>query len=224
MSAERSRWRLRGLYAITPEEGETDRLLERVAACLSGGAGALQYRAKSSTASSRLAQARALAALCRSHAVPFIVNDSLELALEIGADGLHLGRDDGDVAEARKRFAGLLGVSCYDELERARAAVAAGADYVAFGSVFASATKPAAVHAPLALLREAKRTLGRPIVAIGGITARNARAAIDAGADMVAVISAVFDAPDVGAAARRIARLFDNDEANDDVRAQPRAL
>jgi thiamine-phosphate pyrophosphorylase len=225
MSAERgARWKLRGLYAITPEERDTDRLCERVAACLAGGAAALQYRAKTLHRDLQLAQARALADLCRSHDVPFIVNDSLDLALAVDADGLHVGRDDSGIAAVRSRFAGLVGVSCYDRPERARHAAEAGADYVAIGSVFASATKPGAVRAPLALLAEAKRCANRPVVAIGGITAGNASAAIAAGADMVAVISAVFAAPDVRAAARSIAVLFNTHEGKNDVRAQPRAL
>jgi len=225
MDVEPPRRRLRGLYAITPEASDFDRLRDAVDACLSGGAAALQFRAKTLTPASRLAQARSLASLCRSHGVPFIVNDSLEVALESGADGLHMGREDGSVAEARKRFAGLLGVSCYDDLERARAAADGGADYVAFGSVFASSTKPGAVRAPLALLAAASGARTMAGVAIGGITPQNAAEAIAAGADMVAVISAVFDAPDVRAATRSIANLFDHhDGPRNDVRAQPRAL
>jgi thiamine-phosphate pyrophosphorylase len=158
--------------------------------------------------------------------VPFIVNDSVELALEVDADGVHLGREDGDPRAARQRLGErLIGVSCYDEVPRAGDAARAGADYVAIGSVFPSATKPIAVRAPLALLGEAGRLASLPVVAIGGITADNAPEAIAAGADMVAVISAVFDATDIRAAARSIARLFDDSrEEGDDVRTQPRAV
>ena len=118
---------------------------------LAGGAALLQYRNKSLPYPAKLRQANALAVLCRARGVPFIVNDDIALALECGADGAHLGREDGDLAVARERLRGrLLGVSCYDSLAQARAAVAAGADYVAFGSVYASPTKPAAVRAPLA--------------------------------------------------------------------------
>ena len=218
--------RLRGLYAVTPEEADTERLVERVAACLAGGAALVQYRAKSLAFDARLEQARRLGALCRAQGVAFIVNDSVELARLAGADGVHLGRDDGEVRAARSALgAGLVGVSCYDDPLRARAAAAEGADYVAIGSLFVSATKPGAVRAPLAALAEARRLSGLPVAAIGGITAANAPTAIAAGADMLAVISAIFDAADVQAAARSIARLFDaNPSGAEDVRAQPRAV
>jgi len=223
MSAEPRAWRLRGLYAITPEEPDTDLLERKVRACLDGGAAAVQYRAKTLSKALRAEQAGRLAALCRSRGIPFIVNDDVELAIASGADGVHLGRDDGDVRMAREALGGrLLGVSCYDQPARARAAAAAGADHVAIGSVFMSATKPGAVRAPLALIGEAKRVAALPVVAIGGITEANAGQAIDAGADMVAVISAVFDAADVEAAARAIAEKFNEEPGN--ARAQSRAV
>jgi thiamine-phosphate pyrophosphorylase len=139
-----------------------------------------------------------------------IVNDSVALAREVAADGVHLGREDGDVAAARRALgpAAVIGVSCYDELQRARDARAAGADYVAFGSFFPSPTKPGAVRASLDLLRQARRELDLALVAIGGIGAQNAAGLIDAGADALAVVSALFDATDVEAQARRISRLF----------------
>lgn len=196
---------LRGLYAVTPETLPAADLLAKVAQALAGGIAALQYRRKARTDA---AEARALAALCRAQGVPFIVNDDLELALAAGADGVHLGKDDGDIAAARARWRGrLLGVSCYDSLERARAAVAAGADHVAFGSVFASPTKPAAVRAPLSLFAGAK-ALGVPLVAIGGVTLENAPQAYAAGADALAVITDLFDAPDVAARARAYGKLL----------------
>jgi thiamine-phosphate pyrophosphorylase len=223
MSAERPRARLRGLYAITPEDADTERLVRNVRACLDGGAALVQYRAKTLSEALRSEQAGRLAALCRARGVPLIVNDDVALALGCGADGVHLGRDDGDVERARRALGPrLLGVSCYDQPQRARDAARAGADYVAVGSVFASGTKPGAVRAPLALLAEAKRASGLPVVAIGGITADNAPRAMEAGADMVAVISAVFDATDIEAAARAIAQCFSNGARN--VRAQPRAV
>ena len=142
--------------------------------------------------------------------MPFIVNDDIDLALAVGADGLHLGRDDGDIAAARARLGKdrLIGASCYDQLELGVAAFNQGADYAAFGSAFPSSTKPVAVRAPLRLYREAKVRLKLPIVAIGGITADNADLLIDAGVDAVAVISALFDAPDIEAVARRFSSLF----------------
>ena len=218
--------RLRGLYAVTPETRDTRRLVALVESALAGGAALVQYRAKSATPALALEQARALVAVCSAARVPLIVNDSVELALAAGADGVHLGREDIDPGRARARMpGGLIGVSCYADSSRARDAADALADYVAIGSVFPSSTKPSAVRAPLELLRAAKHASSLPVVAIGGITLANARRAIDAGADMVAVISAVFDAPDVEGAAREFARLFDGSiSGSDDVRTQPRAL
>jgi thiamine-phosphate pyrophosphorylase len=190
--------KLRGLYAITPPRAD----LARIRAALEGGVSLLQYRSKERNA----ADARAVLQLARGFGVPVIVNDDLELALEIGADGAHLGRDDGDLRAARSKLPGrILGASCYDDLDLARAAVRAGADYVAFGSVFASPTKPQAVRAPLSLFNA---DLGVPKAAIGGITLGNARAVIGAGADLLAVISDLFDAPDVRLRASEYGRLF----------------
>ena len=225
MTGEARAPRLRGLYAITPEEPDTRKLLDKVAAAIAGGAAAVQYRAKNLPEDIRLAQATHLAGICRAAGVALIVNDSAQLARAVGADGIHLGRDDGEVAHARRLLGrSLVGVSCYDAIDRVRAAAAAGADYVAIGSVFPSSTKPGAVRAPLALLAEARRASGLPVVAIGGITAANAVEAIAAGADMVAVISAVFDARDVEASARAISSLFTRIQGESDVRAQPRAV
>src|SRR5262249_5338269 len=149
-------------------------------------------------------------ALCRAAGVPLVVNDDLDLARSLGADGVHLGREDAAIAEARAQLGPgrILGASCYDRIDLALAARRAGADYVAFGSAFPSATKPGAVRAPLALYREAKARVDVPIVAIGGITRGNARSLIDAGADAVAVISALFDAPDIERCARDLAEMF----------------
>lgn len=226
MGSEADRARLRGLYAITPETSDTAWLIARVEECLEGGAALIQYRAKQAAPDLALEQARGLAGLCRAHRVALVVNDSVELALAAGAAGVHLGRDDLDVRRARAAFpAGLIGVSCYDEPARALAGARAGADYVAIGSVFASPTKPGAHRAALDNLAAAKRISGLPVAAIGGITLENATLAIAAGADMVAVISALFGARDVRAAARSFARLFDTAvTGNDHVRTQPRAL
>jgi thiamine-phosphate pyrophosphorylase len=206
--------RLAGLYAITPDSQDSGWLLERVRAalhaCAPRGWAALQYRNKLAPAARREHEARALAALCREYGVPLIVNDDIELALAAGADGVHLGRGDGDLASARARIGDrLLGASCYNDLGAARRAISAGADYVAFGSVFPSRTKPEAVRAPLALFRQA-RVLGVPLAAIGGITIENAADVIRAGADCIAVISALFDAPDVSERARAFTTLFAN--------------
>lgn len=202
--------RISGLYAVTPDIADTPDLLARVGAALAGGARLLQYRNKAGGAALRLNQARALLELCRNYRVPLIINDDLDLAAALDADGLHLGSGDGALAAARARLGSgkLLGASCYNRLENALAAVSDGADYVAFGSFFPSSVKPGAVHAPLALLQEAKRRLPLPVVAIGGITPANAPPLIAAGADGVAVISALFGAPDICAAARHFDALF----------------
>ncbi len=204
--------RLAGLYAITPDSSDSHALIECVREAMNGSApqcwAALQYRNKRAGAAQRAAEARALGKLCAEHGVPLIVNDDVELALVASADGVHLGAGDGDLGAARGRVGSrLLGASCYGSLEAARSAVSAGADYVAFGSVFPSPTKPAALRAPLALFAQA-RSLGVPLVAIGGITLENATEVIRAGADCIAVISALFDAPDVAARARAFTDLF----------------
>jgi thiamine-phosphate pyrophosphorylase len=203
-------WRLAGLYAVTPDLADTRDLVARVSAALEGGACAIQYRNKAADPALRLAQASALAHVHASRGGLFIVNDDAALAMAVDADGVHVGADDGSIAAAREQVGPdrIVGVSCYDDFARAEAAVAAGADYVAFGSFFASATKPGARRADIGLLGRAK-ALGVPIVAIGGITADNARELARAGADAVAVISAAFDVPDVNAAARAIVRLFE---------------
>ena len=202
--------RVAGLYAVTPDESDTRSLFAGVEAALAGGARAVQYRHKSADAGLQLAQGRALLDLCRRHQRPLIINDHLDLALELDADGLHLGAEDGDLAGARARLGKgkILGASCYNRLETALEAEQAGATYVAFGSFFPSTVKPGAVRAPLSLLGAARERLSVPIVAIGGITLANAPRLIKAGADGLAVISAVFGAPDVEAAARDFTALF----------------
>lgn len=205
-----SSWPRRGVYAITPDDADDARLLARVDTVLGAGAAWLQYRNKLADEPTRERQARALLALCRGRQVPLIVNDDWRLAARIGADGAHLGEDDGDIAAARAVLGAdaILGVSCYDQGGLARAAVAAGADYVAFGAFFPSPTKPNARRAAPQLLRDAA-DLNVPRVAIGGITPDNAPALVAAGADLLAVISGVFDAPDPAAATRAYVACFD---------------
>jgi thiamine-phosphate pyrophosphorylase len=205
---------LRGLYAVTPDGIETAMLLELVDAAIAGGADVIQYRDKGASGARRLEVGRALLALCRGRRVPLIVNDHLELALAIGADGVHVGSSDGDVENARTRLGEgpILGASCYADLARATTSVAAGCDYVAFGSVFSSQIKPGAVNAPLALFREFKAGAPScPAVGIGGINAKNIGALIAAGADAAASIQGVFDPPQrdaVFANARRLSLPF----------------
>jgi thiamine-phosphate pyrophosphorylase len=193
--------KLRGLYAVTPEGEDVER---KVRLALEGGIALLQYRSKRRNR----AQAAAVVRLAHEFGVPVIINDDVQLALELGAGGAHLGRDDGDLGRARARLGRrILGASCYNDLALARAAVATGADYVAFGSMFASPTKPQALRAPLALFGGAK-TLGVPLAAIGGITLENAPQLIAAGADLLAVISDLFDARDIRARAAAYGKLF----------------
>jgi thiamine-phosphate pyrophosphorylase len=212
MSTDAARRRIVGLYAIADTAYlDDDALPQAVAAVIEGGARVIQYRDKTHDVTRRTRQALMLAALCRQHGVPFLINDDVALAADIHADGVHLGRGDATLAEARARLGAqaIVGVSCYNELERALAAEAAGADYVAFGSFFASRTKPGTVRADLGLLRSARARLHLPLVAIGGITPENGAILIQAGADALAVIEGVFAQPDVRAAAARYARLFD---------------
>ncbi|MDO9385911.1 MAG: thiamine phosphate synthase [Thiobacillus sp.] len=202
-----------GVYAITPETADTGYLLVQVEAALAGGVAAVQYRDKSGDVARRHEQASELVALCRQFGVPLIVNDDLRLADLCDADGIHLGRDDASLREARIILgkSKLIGASCYQSLELALAAQTAGADYVAFGSFFASPTKPAAGRAGFDLLREAAPRIHIPLVAIGGITLENAPQLLDAGADSLAVLSALFDTPDTRAAARALNHLFETE-------------
>ena len=202
----------RGLYAITdtlllPDQ---QRLIVAVEQAILGGARLIQYRDKSTDADRRLTQAQALHALCRRYEIPLIINDDVELAAQVGAAGVHIGRGDPDLTTARACLGetALIGVSCYDRLDLARAAERAGADYVAFGAFFPSPTKPTEVRASLELLREGRAVLHVPIVAIGGITSDNAPLLLEAGADALAVVSGVFGQPDIQTAARRYAALF----------------
>lgn len=201
----------RGLYAITPDLGwPLPQLLDAVRTVIKGGARTVQYRTKLNDPARREAQATELLALCRRHACPLIINDDVLLARRIGADGVHIGKDDGAVATARKLLGPnkIIGVSCYNALTIAREQALAGADYLAFGSFFPSATKPRAVRADTALLRQAQ-ALNRPMVAIGGISPENAQALIDAGAHAVATINALFLDSEPGRQAERFAALFD---------------
>ena len=196
-----------GLYAIT--DGPRPDFHAAVEAALTGGASVLQYRDKTRDHVRRLAEACWLAEACAARSVPMIVNDDIALAAECGATGVHLGADDPALALARKRLGAnaIIGISCYDSIERARLAVAGGASYVAFGAFFSSSTKPSARQAGIGLLHQSA-DLGVPRVAIGGITPDNAHLLIEAGADCVAVISALFGTTDIRASAERFSGLF----------------
>lgn len=202
---------MRGLYAITRDNVVANATLyNEVEQALLGGAAIIQYRDKRSVAAQRVKIARRLLELCRAHDALFIVNDDIALAKMVDADGVHIGRDDTPLSQARAGVGNdkLVGVSCYNSVELACKAADGGADYVAFGCFFASVNKPGAARASLAVLRAARRRITLPIVAIGGITADNGAPLIDAGADMLAAIEAVFGQSDVTAAAMKISALF----------------
>lgn len=206
-----ARWQ-RGLYFVTPELTDTAVLLALVEQALAGGAVLLQYRNKSSDSDLRRAQATALREIACTHCVPLIINDDVDLAHAVAADGVHLGRTDVDIATARGALGpeAIIGASCYASIECAREATAAGANYVAFGAMFASPTKPHAPRAPLTLFEETA-ALGIPRVAIGGINLDNAPSVVGAGADLIAVITAISEAGDPHGVAERFAALFAKD-------------
>ncbi len=201
---------IKGLYAVTPDTLFTELLCQQVTAALEGGVSMVQYRNKVADAGLRLLQATALLALCRSFNVPLIINDHLDLCAQIDADGLHIGATDCDLSAARRLLGDrkILGASCYNRLDLAIKAEAAGASYAAFGACFSSDTKPNAVNAPLSLFAEAKQKITIPLVAIGGITLENAPHVIGAGASAIAVVSALFGADDIKAVSQQFTHLF----------------
>ena len=199
--------KLSGLYAITTP---SENLPQQVEAAIAGGARVIQYRDKSSDQPLRLEQAQQLSLICRAAKIPLIINDDVELAARVSAAGVHLGRDDIALFNARRDLGGdaIIGISCYNDLDLALQAQRQGADYIAFGSFFDSPTKPLAVRADSSLLQRAQQELQIPVVAIGGITQENGKILIEAGADMLAVISALFAQADVEQASRSFAQLF----------------
>lgn len=200
----------RGVYLITPDEPDTARLLARTAPLLAAGATWLQYRNKTASDALRREQATALQALCAAHGVPLIVNDDPALAQAIGAAGVHLGGTDGDIGAARSLLGpdAIIGASCYDQLANAERAVAAGASYVAFGAFFPTTTKVTSSRAHPDLLRQSA-ALGVPRVAIGGLSPDNIGPIIDAGADLLAVVSGIYAAQDPVATQRAYLARFD---------------
>lgn len=202
---------LSGLYAITDSDLIVEeKLIDIVEQAIVGGARIIQYRDKSQNATKRLEQAQNLKMLCRRYAIPLIINDDITLAQVVGADGVHLGKEDGSIATARRLLGNeaIIGISCYNQLVLAQQAIAAGATYIAFGRFFDSTTKPDAVLASVELLRTARQLTDKPIVAIGGITAENGKVLITAGADCLAVIGGLFGQRDVKIAARQFSQLF----------------
>ncbi len=215
---------LRGIYLITPDLQDTQQLLAVTADALQGGVALLQYRNKSACGERRSEQAGALLELCRSSRVPLVINDDLDLAVSLGADGVHLGGDDRSVSAARQAFgeAALIGASCYASLDRARQAQGNGASYIAFGTFATSPTKPLAARADTALLTRA-RALTLPVVAIGGITPSIAPSLVAAGADLLAVISAVYASSKPADAVRALRNAFP-EHRGDTLEHQSRAV
>ncbi|MEO1881271.1 MAG: thiamine phosphate synthase [Methylococcales bacterium] len=198
----------RGLYAITQTEGKSaETILQEVSSAIQGGVHVIQYRNKQNTDVFTLA--KALQSLCNRHKIPFIINDDVELAASVKADGVHLGRHDGSIARARKQLGAkaIIGQSCYDDVELAKKAQSEGADYVAFGRFFPSNSKPLALPAHQETLLLAKKTIQVPIVAIGGILPENGQALLASGADVLAVIGGIFD-HDPASSARHYQKLF----------------
>ena len=202
---------MQGLYLVTPDWDDTEALLARTAAALAGGVALLQYRHKTAAPAQRREQAAALLALCRRHGVPFIVNDHVELCLELGADGVHVGGLDSSVAQARAALGPdrIVGASCYGELPRALDAARDGASYVAFGGFYPSRVKRYAVTTPPAIVAHARAELSLPCVVIGGMTPQNAAPLVAYGAQMVAAISSVYLADDAAEAVRAFNLLFE---------------
>ncbi|MBA3581614.1 MAG: thiamine phosphate synthase [Gammaproteobacteria bacterium] len=211
MSNWQSRYRLSGVYAITDANLiPSSHLASAVEDAILGGAQIIQYRNKTGSTAERFREAEALQYLCQRYAVPLIINDDVELARSCRADGVHLGDEDTDPRRARDKLGDdvIIGVSCYHSLDKALIAQRSGANYVAFGSFFPSRTKPNAVAASIDLLQMAKQTLAIPICAIGGISADNATTLLPSGVDMLAVVSAIFDQPDIQEATRQLALLL----------------
>ena len=203
--------RLQGLYAITDEklipEAHFSSIVDQA---LQGGTRIIQYRDKSNSRQKRLEQAMLLTKLCKQYQALCIINDDVELAAAVNADGVHLGKDDVRLAEARNRLGenAIIGISCYNDISLAINAKKNGADYVAFGAMFSSPTKPEAVNAPLELITQAKQQLDIPVCTIGGINADNASRLVSQGADMIAVISTLFAADSIKKTAQQLASCF----------------
>ncbi|MCC2961755.1 thiamine phosphate synthase [Massilia sp. IC2-278] len=201
---------MRGLYLVTPNWNDTDRLLAATEAALRGGAALVQYRHKDADAVLRIEQATALLALCRRHGTPLVINDHVDLCMHLDADGVHVGGTDIAVDHARRLLGAdkIVGASCYGELALARAAQAAGASYAAFGGFYPSPVKKYTFVTAPALLTEARAELALPLVVIGGMTPQNAAPLVARGADMVAAITGVYGEADPESAARRFSMLF----------------
>ena len=201
---------LRGLYIVTPDWDDTDKLVTATEQAIEGGASLVQYRHKTAAPELRKEQATALLQLCRRYAIPCIMNDSLDLCRELDADGIHVGGTDAAIAEVRAALGAgkIVGASCYGSLQLAHDAYAAGATYVAFGGFYPSKVKQYTFKTAPEIVAQSKREIDLPVVVIGGMTQDNCLPLLAQGADMVAAISSVYAMDDVTAAARRFVDLF----------------
>lgn len=204
------RHNIKGLYAITDSALLTGRLIEAVMAALQGGARIVQYRDKSDDHVRRLTEATALRKLCQAHGARLLINDDVALAIACGADGVHLGQGDLALAEARRQLgsSAIIGITCHDSLDLAAAAEAGGADYLAFGAMHLSSSKPGARRCPPDILTRARACFRLPLVAIGGITPDNAGDIRRAGADAIAVIAGLWQADDIRRRAQHFLQEF----------------
>ncbi len=207
---------LHGLYAITDPALMQDKLIEKTQLAIKGGINILQYRNKTAPLEQQESEAKMLANMCHENNVLFIINDNVELALKVNADGVHLGQKDTDTTQARKQLGEnkIIGVTCHNKIDFAVTAQQQGADYVAFGRFYTSLTKPDAPQAELALLNEARKIISIPLVAIGGITHDTALPLLQNGADMLAVVQGVFAQEDILAATRQFVKIIDSPDAS----------
>jgi len=201
---------IKGLYAITPDSADLNTLIQKTQWAIEGGAFMVQYRSKILNRDVKMQQCAAILRLCREYEIPCIVNDDVDMCRILEADGVHLGEKDDNIAEVRHILGenAIIGSSCYDQLDRAKSAQKEGASYVAFGAMFPTSTKPNAPRATLALLKEAKREIQIPIVAIGGITVNNAHDVIKTGIDAIAVITSLYEAKNIKETAETFAKMF----------------
>ena len=201
---------IKGLYAITPDSADLNTLIQKTKSAIEGGAFMVQYRSKIQDRDVKMQQCDAILRLCREYEIPCIVNDDVDMCRILEADGVHLGEKDDNIAEVRHILGedAIIGSSCYDQLDRAKSAQKEGASYVAFGAMFPTSTKPNAPRATLALLKEAKREIQIPIVAIGGITVNNAHDVIKTGIDAIAVINSLYEAKSIKETAETFAKMF----------------
>ena len=201
---------IKGLYAITPDMADSNSLLQKTQLAIEGGAFMVQYRSKIQDRDVKMQQCAAILRLCREYEIPCIVNDDVDMCRVLEADGVHLGEKDDNIAEVRRILGedAIIGSSCYDQLNRANEAQKEGASYVAFGAMYPTSTKPNAPRASLALLREAKREIQIPIVAIGGITMNNAHDVIETGIDAIAVINSLYESTSIKETAETFSHMF----------------